>query len=163
MGTTRRIGKRWFLTAGWAYGEGDGDLRDGSDNNFRQTGLQDNNGRFGGVTSFRYYGELVDPELANLHIGTLGLGYRITRRSSLDLVGHYYRQDQPARRLIDSDLDKRANGVDRELGWEVDAILGWRPQRAWDFEVVLAWFSPGEAFENADDAWLSKAQVRYRY
>ena len=163
VGTTRKIGKRWFLTAGWAYGEGDGDVRDGSDNNFRQTGLQDNNGRFGGVTSFRYYGELVDPELANLHIATLGLGYRITRKSSLDLVGHYYRQDEPARRLIDSDLDERANGVDRELGWEVDAILGWRPERAWDFEVVLGWFGPGKAFEDADDAWISKVQVRYRY
>jgi alginate production protein len=163
IGTTRKFGKRWFLTASWAWGQGDDDVRDGSDNNFRQTGLQDNNGRFGGVTSFRYYGELVDPELANLHIGTLGVGYRFTRESSLDLVGHYYRQDEPARKLIDSDLDEKANGVDHELGWEVDAILGWRPQQAWDFEVVVGWFSPGKAFEDADDAWISKLQVRYRY
>ncbi|MEH6518260.1 MAG: alginate export family protein [Halioglobus sp.] len=163
IGTTRFIGERWNLTAGWAYGQGDDNTKDGSDNNFRQTGLQDNNGRFGGVTSFRYYGELFDPELANLHIGTLGAGFLFTPKGSIDLVGHYYRQDKAARRIIDSDIDRRPNGIDRELGWEVNAIVGWRPVRAWDFELVLAWFKPGEAFENRDEAWLGKMNLRYRY
>ncbi|MDX1735519.1 MAG: alginate export family protein [Halioglobus sp.] len=162
-GTTWRIGDHWYLTGAWAYGTGDGDTNDGSDNNFRQTGLQDNNGKFGGVTSFRYYGELVDPELANLHIATLGLGYRFNKESSLDLVGHYYRQDEPARKLIDSDLDMKANGIDRELGWEVDAILGWRPSPTWDLELVYGWFKAGKAFEDASDASVGKVHVRFRY
>ena len=115
------------------------------------------------MTSFRYYGELVDPELANLHIGTLGIGYRFNDTSSLDLVGHYYLQDEPARKLVDSDLDEKANGVDREIGWELDAILGWRPLPAWDFELVYGWFRPGKAFEGASDASLGKVQVRFRY
>ena len=163
IGTTREIARHWYLTASWAYGQGDDDKQDGSDRNFRQTGLQDNNAKFSGVTSFRYYGELVDPELANLHIGTLGLGYLISETSSLDVVGHYYRQDKAARKLLGSDLDKKVNGVDRELGWEVDAILGLRPVPAWDIELVLGWFDPGKAFEEADQAWLGKMQVRYRY
>ena len=162
-GTTWRIDDNWYLTGAWAFGSGDADTRDGSDYNFRQTGLQDNNARFGGVTSFRYYGELVDPELANLHIGTLGLGYRFNKDSSLDLVGHYYRQDEAAKKLIDSDLDKRANGKDRELGWEVDAILGWRPSPTWDFELVYGYFKPGKAFEDASDASMGKVHVRFRY
>ena len=125
--------------------------------------MQDNNGKFGGVTSFRYYGELFDPELANLHIGTLGAGFLFTKKGSIDLVGHYYRQDESARKIIDSDIDRKPNGNDRELGWEVDAIVGWRPVRAWDFEFVLGWFKPGEAFAKKDDAWLSKFHIRYRY
>lgn len=163
IGTTRFIGERWYLTAGWAFGQGDRDTKDGTNGNFRQTGLQDNNGKFGGVTSFRYYGELFDPELANLHIGTLGAGFLFTKKGSIDLVGHYYRQDEAARKIIDSDIDRKPNGNDRELGWEVDAIVGWRPVRAWDFEFVLGWFKPGEAFAKKDDAWLSKFHIRYRY
>jgi alginate production protein len=163
VGSTWYIGDLWYLTGAWAYGSGDDDTRDGSDKNFRQTGLQDNNAKFGGVTSFRYYGELVDPELANLHIGTLGIGYRFNQTSSLDILGHYYRQDEAARKLIGSDLDQKANGVDRELGWEVDAILGWRPSPSWDLELVYGWFKPGKAFEDASDASVGKVQVRFRY
>ena len=107
--------------------------------------------------------ELVDPELANMHIGTLGIGYRFTPKGSIDLLAHYYRQDKAARRIVDSDIDQRPNGLDPDLGWEVDAILGWRPVRSWDFELVLGWFKPGKAFRIRDDAWVSKVQIRYRY
>jgi len=163
IGTTRSMGERWYLTAAWAYGQGDANTRNGTDGNFRQTQLQDNNGKFGGVTSFRYYGELVDPELANMHIGTLGIGFRFTPKGSVDLVGHYYRQDKAFRKIIDSDIDQKPNGIDRELGWEIDMIVGWRPVRSWDFEVVVGWFKPGKAFRRNDNAWVSKLQIRYRY
>jgi len=96
-------------------------------------------------------------------VGTLGLGYRFTKRGSIDLVGHYYRQDKAARRIINSDLQQKPSGRDPELGWEVDAILGWRPVRAWDFEIDIAWFRPGKAFLRRDDAWMTKLQLRYRY
>jgi len=163
IGTTRSIGERWYLTASWAFGQGDSNTGNGTDGNFRQTRMQDNNGKFGGVTSFRYYGELIDPELANMHIGTLGIGFRFTEKSSIDLVGHYYVQDKAVRRIIDSDIDQKPNGIDRELGWELDAIIGWRPVRAWDFELVLGRFKPGKAFRIRDDAWVGKLQIRYRY
>jgi len=163
IGTTRSIGERWYLTAAWAYGQGDSNPNDGTNSNFRQTQMQDNNGKFGGVTSFRYYGEMTDPELANMHISTLGVGYRFTEKSSIDLVGHYYAQDKAIRRIIDSDIDQKPNGISRDLGWEVDVIIGWRPVRSWDFELVLGRFNPGEAFRIRDDAWVSKLQIRYRY
>lgn len=163
IGTTRALGERWYITAGWAFGQGDKNTQDGKDSTFRQTGLQDNNGKFGGVTSFRYYGELIDPELANMHVGTLGIGYLFTKRGSIDLVGHYYMQDKAVRRILDSDIDQKPNGIDRELGWEVDAVIGWRPVQAWDFEFVLGWFKPGKAFSRQDDAWVTKLQLRYRY
>ena len=163
IGTTRTLGIRWYLTAGWAFGQGDDNTRDGTDGNFRQTRLQDNNGKFGGVTSFRFYGELIDPELANLHVGTLGVGFRFAPKGSIDLVGHYYRQDKAVRKILDSDIDQKPDGIERELGWEIDGVIVWRPVRTWDFEFVLGWFKPGKAFRRRDDAWISKLQVRYRY
>ncbi len=148
---------RLTLTAGYAYGSGNRDGR-----GFRQTGLQDNNTRVGGVTAVRYYGELFDPELANLRIATLGVGGRLTQRTSIEVLAHRYWQDVASTRILNSNLDSRPNGVDRDLGWETDLVVGLRLQR-WDFELVLAHFSRGSAFGEGDDATSLNAQIRFRY
>ena len=151
------------LTAGFAYGSGDDDPADRVDGTFRQTGLHDNNGRFGGLTSFRYYGEVVDPELANLQVGTLALGARPREDLSLDLVWHGLRQDEAAATQTDTNLKLKPDGVHRELGHELDLVLGWRPDRDWDAELVVGTFQPGRAFPGGDRAWLVSAQVRWRF
>lgn len=162
------LGSTWLLdsglnfTLGYALGQGD-DPESTTNNAFRQTGLQDNNAKFAGVTSFRYYGELADPELSNLEIITAAVGYRFKPRISLDLVGHYYRQDELSRNLADIEIDKRPNGREKELGWEADLILGWRTHPSWDLEIIAAYFDPGAAFDNADPALLGKVQLRYRF
>lgn len=163
LGTTwePEFARPFSFTVGYAFGSGDADS-DRLGRTYRQTGLQDNNGKFAGVTSFRYYGELIDPELANLHVATLGWGVRFARRASLDLVGHYYRQDEARPRLVDAELDDRPDGVHSELGWEIDAVLGWRGRPDLDLEIVGAYFVPGTAFPDVDEALLAKVQVRYR-
>lgn len=151
----------WSFTAGFAHGSG-GRLG-GPDGTFRQTGFHDNNGKFGGVTSFRYYGELVDPELANLQVLTVGIGRRLARGTSLDLVVHAYRQAEAAAELVDTELDADPDGVHRDLGWEADLALGSRHWAAWDLEVVGSYFAPGPAFADRDEAVLGKLQLRYRF
>ena len=162
IGTTWRLHDYFALTLGYAIGQGD-DPESNMDHTFRQTGLQDNNAKFAGVTSFRYYGELVDPELANMEILTVGLSWLPRKGISLDLVGHSYRQNELSRRLVNTDIDKRPNGIDADLGWEIDLVLGWRTNRHWDLEVIAALFSPGEAFDDADKAFLGKLQYRYSF
>ena len=104
------------------------------------------------MTSFRYYGELLDPELANLQILTAGIGFvSRKKKASLDLIGHYYRQHQPSSELFWTDIDERPNGIDPDLGWEIDAVFGWRNRRRWDLEAVGAYFQPGKAFDDADE------------
>lgn len=71
------------ITLGYAFGTGDSDPRDGVDKNFRQTGLQANEGDFNGAADFKYYGELFDPELSNLSIFTAGAGIRPTEENSI--------------------------------------------------------------------------------
>lgn len=165
------IGTTWepdFLdpfafTLGYAWGSGDDDPGGKSDKTFRQTGFQDNNGKFAGVTSFRYYGELLDPELANLGIITAGVGARIADKTSLDLVAHMYRQVEPLDRLIDTNLRRRPDGLRRDIGWELDLILGSRRWDNWDLEIVAAYFDSGDAFSSGDDAFLGEFQLRYRF
>ena len=159
--------RRFTLTAGLAYGSGGEEGL--TDNRFRQTGLQDNNARLGGVTAIRYYGELLDPELSNLWVSTFGMGARIMRSTSIELVGHTYRQDQAATRLTRTRLDRRPNGLDPDLGWELDLIVGVRRLKHWDLELIAARFEPGDAFfdatrgDNGEGATRFVVQLRYRY
>jgi alginate production protein len=162
------------LTAAYALGSGgDDDPTDGN-SDFRQTGFQDNTGRWNGVTSFNYYGELLDPELSNLSIATAGLGVRLGRRTSLDLVGHRYTQPRPAPFLRDTEangnllpdapVEADPDGVHHEIGWEVDAVLGWREIRNLDVEVVFGRFEPGDALSVADrGATFFKFEVRFKF
>lgn len=172
VGTTLDL-EPFSLTLGAARGSGDNNPLDDVDHSFRQTGLHDNNGKFGGVTSFKTYGELVQPDLSNLDIFTAGLGIRLAKKTSLDLVVHKYRlvetwqlnpllfPKQPP--LFLSSLRMRPDGRHHDLGWGLDLILGVRETRAWDFEVVLGLFEPGAAFPGADRAWVTRAQVRHRF
>jgi len=156
-----RAPSRLTLTLGIAHGSGD----DGSasDKRFRQTGLQDNNARLGGVTAVQYYGELMAPELSNLTISTIGIGGRISKGISLELIGHTYRQDVASPQLSRTNLDQRPDGIDPSLGREIDLVVGVRRFQKWDIELVGARFEPGSAFPEAENATLAKAQIRYRY
>ncbi len=159
-----------YFTVGYALGSGDSNVSE----SYRQTGYQDNNARFGGVTSFSYYGELFEPELSNLGVATIGVGARIAERTSLDLVFHTYTQDVATnffspRPGIEANLDQQPNkgrapaDFESDLGWELDLILGYRRFNNWDAELVGAVFEPGDAFVDDDTAYFGKVQLRYRF
>ncbi|MFT5051014.1 MAG: alginate production protein [Chlamydiales bacterium] len=153
---------RAYMNVGYAFGSGDATRGSGRDRNFRQTGLQDNTDKLGGVTSLKYYGELLDPELSNMGILTLGIGTRIGKRNSLDLLYHSYRQDEAASFLLDTDIDRRPTGLDPDLGWELDLVFGSRTHKMLDVEFVLAAFEPGAAFVQQETAYLVKIQLRWK-
>lgn len=151
--------RRAWLYGALAYGSG----ADSSDGTFRQTGLADNTDAFGGVTTFRYYGELFDPQLSNMTIATLGGGVRIAKGTSLDLVWHRYDQVEAQPRLLESGIRRTPTGLDRELGWELDLILGSRAIDGLPIEAVLGWFEPGDALPGDDPAWVARLQLRYQF
>lgn len=150
----------WYFTAGYAFGEGDANPNDDVDRTFRQTGLNDNNGTWGGVTSFRYYGELFDPDLMNIGVTTLGIGKRLSARRSLDLVFHRYAQDELSNSMPGTGLRRQPNGLSDDLGWEVDLVYGDRTSKRLDIEFVLGMFQPGGAFPDAPRAFLARIQLR---
>ncbi|MCB1866354.1 MAG: alginate export family protein [Chromatiales bacterium] len=165
LGVTWLIGGRWnpSLTVGFALGSGDGDPNDGTDHAFRQIGIQDNDDRLNGVTPFLYYGEALDPELSNLRIFTLGAGFRPTKKSSVDLVWHDYRQARRSDAMRDIAFDD-PNGVDRDLGYEFDLILGYREIKNLKLELMLGYFVPGDAFgPDADPALFVGSEARFKF
>ncbi|MCA9502305.1 MAG: alginate export family protein [Spirochaetaceae bacterium] len=150
------------LIAGWAFGSGRlGDFQE-RQRGFRQTGLQDDTDKFGGVATFNYYGELLDPELANLEVWTAGLGFRFLRASSLDLVYHRYAQDELAAYLRDANLRRRPYGRDRDLGDELDVVLGIEEWERFEIKAVFAVFWPGQAFGRGEDRESYLGSLRFR-
>lgn len=137
-------GLMWTLPGAWrptftaAYARGD--------RGYRQTGLQENKARFRGVNRFRYYGELLRPELSNLEIRTVAFGFRFLPRSSLEIVLHDYRQAHASRSFASDRLDASPLGTDRSLGRELDLILGIREWERVELAARLARFRAGPAF-----------------
>jgi len=156
------------FTLGYALGSGDKSSGDTVSQEFRQTGYEDNSGRFGGFANFQYYGEALNPELANIQILTVGAGFRPHRLVSADAVFHTYRQHR-----LDNDVQSDLitppvlpNGLSKDLGWELNAIVG--VQKIWqrfNFAYSFSWFNPGEAFMplRTENAVLNRLNVRVEF
>ncbi len=156
------------ITLRYAEGSGDSNPDDNTDREFRQTGLQSNEGRFGGVTQFKTYGEMFDPELSNLKIFTAGVGFRPANNAFVDLVYNHYRLNKMFDGELNSALTALINqdesNLSMDVGSEVDLILGFRNLfgfRRFGFELRMGWFFPGKAYRNpvgsADDSRYGKA------
>lgn len=136
---------------GAAFARGSGGERSAAlDANFRQTGLQENKARIGGVKRLRRYGELLDPQLSNLEVRTLAAGIRVLDNSSLELVAHRYRQVLPSTVLVGSRLSADPAGSSPDIGREIDVFLAVREWK--HVELTLRWsrFVPGAAFAEGE-------------
>ena len=153
------------ISVGYAYGSGrSGDVEE-RDRGFRQTGLQDNSDKFRGVASFRYYGHIVDPELSNLHIVTVGAGLRFLKKSSIDVVYHHYRQDEATPFLRDARLKRDPDGRHRHIGDAWDLILGIEDFQPLEIKFVASIFRAGEALQplDGDLAYLLTLRLRLNF
>lgn len=152
------------MSFGYAFGTGDDNPDDGVDKSFRQTGLQENEGEFNGVPSFKYYGELFDPELSNLSILTGGIGIKFTEGSSIDLVYHYYLQHKASASLRDVRIDIDPDGSSRSLGSEIDLIVGFEEIQNVELKLSLGYFIPGRAFpDGSDSSFLANFEIQYSF
>jgi alginate production protein len=167
------VGAFWTLpvpfeptfTLSYARASGDSNPNDGHNGTFRQTGIQRNNWRFNGVNRFRIYGELLRPELSNLGIFTSSFGIRLFKNSSIELVYHKYDQVEAFNKLRNANLNVNPNGLDRDIGQEVNVICNFREWKRLELGIEGAVFDPGKAFgkETNDLAWSVFLDVNYNF
>lgn len=165
------IGLSWQTPLKWrpaftaAYAQGSGDDGSGTDSSYRQTGLHNNKARFFGVNRFRFYGELLRPELSNLSVSTLAVGLPFFERSSVELVHHRYRQVKAADSMRDINVDADLTGSSRDIGSEIDVIFGFRDALRWDFAVVASRFTAGDAYgaRAREHAYLWLFEATYNF
>ena len=151
------------ITLAYAWGSGDKDPDDNKDRSFQQTTLQDNNGRFRGVNRFRYYGELLRPELSNLRISTLSLGYPLLNNSSVELVYHDYRQVHADDSSRVGRIGPRPNGDDTDIGQELDLVFGFEETKSLEFEIIAAVFKSGEAYGDLSGNYAYNLELSMDY
>jgi alginate production protein len=155
------------VSMAYALGSGDETRDDGIDHAFRQTGYQDNSARLGGLSSVRYYGLALDPELSNLEIITVAAAVRPVAVASLEVLYHRYRQHHPDDDLRGDLVDPpaRPNGVNDDIGWGLDLVLS--TPRLWDrLDASLTYgiFQPGAAYDpRRNRAHLVKLNVTMRF
>lgn len=139
------------VTIAYAFGSGDDPSTPLVNERFRQTSYQDNVVVFNGQSSVYSYGSLLDPELSNLKIFTLGFGVYPTENISVDFIYHSYKQEFADNDVKGSDLldpPARPNGASLEIGSGFDIITAFPTY----FErveptIVISTFKPGAAFE----------------
>ncbi|MGH8503910.1 MAG: alginate export family protein [Gammaproteobacteria bacterium] len=149
---------------GYAFATGDSDPDDGTDRNFRQTGLQDNQHSLDGNISFRYYGVLMEPELSNLQILTAGAGIKPSENVSVNLLYHQYRQHAAFDELRDTNLDADPTGESRDIGSAIDLVSGIYFGH-WALDVEVGYFMPGEAFDDDenDNAFFTELDLKFKF
>ena len=141
------------FTLGFAFATGDDNRSNNKNNEFRQTGLQSNEGKFAGISEFKTYGEALDPELSNLKIFTVVLGFRPAPNVSVDFVYHHYWLHEIADEIRNSALTAQTNQVNTRLSKNVgnafDIVLGVRSLfgvRRLGMDLRAGWFFPGKSF-----------------
>ena len=138
------------ITLAIAYGSGG---TDGTNHEFRQTGLQSNETKYGGYAKFRAYGEVLEPELTNLTILTAGIGIFPALNVSIDVVFHHYRLNAFATEVRNGEVTALMNQVpgrsSRDVGNAVDLVFAFRHlfglQRL-GVDLRAGVFFPGDAF-----------------
>lgn len=135
-----------------------------SSERFRQSGLHSNDFALNDKNSFRYFGEVLDPELTNIQIITLGWGAEFFKNWQTDLALHGYQQVEPEDNLRGADLEFDPDGSNKELGIGADIIIAYEPTNALEIKATAGRFIPGDAFsEEQADAWLGQLEVEFSF
>ena len=139
------------ITVGYAFASGDDLGSADTDQEFRQTGYEDNTSRFGGLSKSSIYGLVLNPELSNLAILTVGAGCRPFGQASLELFYRVYRQHHAAPDLQGTGLvdpPARPNGSNDDIGSAIDLIAS-SPLILQSMRLVwsIGIFNPGDAYE----------------
>jgi len=158
-----RKNRQLSFTASYALGSGDDDPDSLRDRSFRQTGLNSNKDKTRGVTRFRYYGELLRPELSNLRVLTFAIGRRFLSASSIDLVYHNYQQVSADTILRSARIDTPLTGENKDIGDEIDLVIGLEEWRNWELKFIGSVFLAGDAYGPGAQERAYRADLQLKY
>lgn len=127
----------WSFVVGGARGSGDSNPDDGRDESFQATGLQGDS---------EVFGELYQPEISNMAVQALGVTWELYPGYELALFGYDYRQLEASEDIRDVSIERDANGVDRDLGREIDLILVIGAVDNLELTLIAAEFEAGAAY-----------------
>ncbi len=161
LGINWTANRAWKPTLTFAFSHATGGERD---ERFRQTGLHGNDFALNDKSTFRYFGEVLDPELTNIRILTVGIGAEITKKWTADVAVHSYQQVELEDNLRGSDIDFEPLGLNDDLGIGADLIVNYEYGKQLNLLMTAGRFVPGDAFsEGRDDAWIARLEVEFKF
>ncbi|MEP4198344.1 MAG: alginate export family protein [Aliishimia sp.] len=137
--TTHKFGKSKLnpqLVLGFAMGS----------EGYRQSGIQSNKTYNYGQAQVHRYGYAYQPDLSNLAVGSLVVGLRPSRKLSVDLGVHNYRQVSASSVGPMARVSGVTTGTDTFLGNEISLVGAWRPTKKSKVEFGVGHFKPGRAY-----------------
>ncbi len=152
-----------YFTLGYAYGSGDSNPNDATDNNYRQSGIHNNKTKLSGSQRFRYYGELFRPELSNLNIMTAALGFPLSEQSSIDLLYHHYEQATASTVLSDSRIRATPTGRNATLGDELDVVVSLDEWKHLQVQFAGSLFMAGPAYGSLEGNNSFQLDLTFKY
>ena len=133
---------------GFSYAYGQGSNANGSKKLFLQPAISNYKDYMIGNTRYRYYGELLDPQLSNMQIISLYGGFKIYTKTWLEVNLHKYMQNKASQEFRSSSLITKTNAVSKDIGQEIDFILGRNVHKKNKLQFIISKFFAGNAFEN---------------
>ena len=162
----------WLVNAGLSYGVKDAAWSPAFHANYTYASGGGHNGR----NVFRpwfdyadgYNGYLFAPALSNIHIFNVGASVKPYENTTLALQAYYYMKDDKdgsvgSNRNVDFgglEFTENATANSREIGWELDAILGYDYSKDVRMQLVYGMFIPEGAYENTPEVRSVAHEVR---
>lgn len=78
-------------------------------------------------------------------------------------ISRSFSQQERVNELRDVDIKEEPNGNSRDLGREIDLVLGMKVTNNIKVEIISAIFYPGDAFDESDAALFGEAKVRFLF
>ncbi len=142
----------------------DSDPGDGTDESYRQTGLQGNSADIGSATDLSFYGLVLDPELSNLQIKTAGITFPLKSSSYLAFMYHEYQQRNATTELRDSSLDLTLTATNKEIGQALDVVVSYEESEDWSITLSAGFFEAGKGAEQPDaSAYYGAVDLSYDF
>lgn len=132
----------WSFIVGGARGEGDSNLDDKRDENYRQNDLQGD---------ANVYGELYQPEISNLVVQAYGVEWEAYDGVEIALMYYDYEQDERSDQIADVSIEVDPTGLSRDLGKEIDLVVTIEAYDSLELIFIAAQFEAGKAYGVYED------------
>lgn len=149
------------FAVGLGIGSASGDF-DGEPQYFRQPIIAKNKKRMLGVKKYRIFGDVLAPDLANLQIASLWMGWAVNPGFWIEGGVHQYRQLDADSAAFYSRSRLQPDGKSKDIGTALDLVLGGRIGVGKELQLNLGWFQGGKAFdETAEDDNAYRVLLEY--
>ncbi len=113
--------------------------------------------------SFRYYGNVLNPVLENLHIISLYGIYDFNPKAALIASLHNYRQDVKKKVQFNTKYFYPTNGKSKDIGNEIDLVYQYNTTKKQKLKIGAGYFLGGDAFNYLSEKNAYRIFVNYRY